>query len=388
VSTRTVRGKAIEGIVHWVVPTVEGQPDLAKIVFAFSDVTEYQRTQEALRLVEERLRNVVGAAPIVLFALDSYGVFTLAEGQGLAALEVTPGEMLGRSVFEMFRDSPQMIRAVRRGLSGEAFTTSVDIRELVFDVRLTPIWESGAVAGVIGVANDITERKRASERLEEQIRSKDEFVASVSHELRTPLTAVVGFAQEMRENRGNMTRDDEDQYIGLIASQAIEVADLVEDLLVAARLDIDKVSVYPEPIEISEQIDTTLGSWGTEFVSSVERNGGPVKAFADPIRVRQILRNLLTNAERYGGEQIAIGTRREGDLALLEVKDDGAGIPERDRTEIFEPYRRAHHDVGQPLSVGLGLTVSRQLARLMGGDLAYEYANGWSRFTLSLPAVE
>ena len=73
---------------------------------------------------------------------------------------------------------------------------------------------------------------------------------------------------------------------------------------------------------------------------------------------------------------------------LIRVRDDGAGIPARDREKIFEPYHRAHRFEGQPASVGLGLTVSRQLARLMGGDLNYTYADGHSVFMLSLPGLE
>jgi PAS domain S-box-containing protein len=388
VSTRTVRNRPVEVVAHWVVPSVDDAPDLSAVVLALLDFTEYQRAQEALRLVEERLRNVVGAAPLVLFALDQYGVVTLAEGQGMAQLHITAAEMLGRSVFEMFRDSEQMIRAVRRGLSGEGFATPVDIRGLVFDIRFTPIWEGGSLVGAIAVAIDVTERKRASERLEELVRSKDEFVASVSHELRTPLTAVVGFAQELRSNSAEMSPEDQSMYIDLIATQAVEVADLIEDLLVAARLDVDKVSVSPEAVEIVGQVDDALRAWPAEFSKRVERTGDPAKAFADPIRVRQILRNLLTNAERYGGERVGIDVWRNGIRVFVRVRDDGPGVPEGEREEIFQPYRRANQDQGQPLSVGLGLTVSRQLARKMDGDLVYEYSNGWSKFELSLPAVE
>ena len=166
VSGKMMRGRAIDGILHWVAPKADGRLQLDEVVVAFTDITEYKRAQEALRRVEERLRTVVSTAPIMLFALDQYGVFTLAEGQGLGGLGLTAGEAVGRSVFEMFRDSPELVRAVRRAIAGESFTTSVNVRSLVFDVRCTPIWDQGRVAGVIGVANDITASKLASERLE------------------------------------------------------------------------------------------------------------------------------------------------------------------------------------------------------------------------------
>ncbi len=387
ISSRTLRGRPIDLIMHWVVPLVGGRPDLSKVVVAFADITEYRRTQEALRRIEERLRTVVSAAPIVLFALDRHGVLTLTEGEGLATLGLSAGEAVGRSIFELFRDAPQLIAAVRRALAGEAFTTSVEVRGLDFDTRFTPIWEDGKVAGVVGVGNDVTERKRASQRLEQLVRSKDEFVAAVSHELRTPLTAVVGFAQELKQKLDDFGPLEMETVVSLIAEQSMEVADLVEDLLVAARVDIDNVAVAPEPVVVREQIDAVLSAWPADASARVRVTGEHEKAFADPVRLRQILRNLLTNAQRYGGSQIDVSVEVRGELIAVSVIDDGPGIPQRDREKIFEPYHRAHRFEGQPASVGLGLTVSRQLARLMGGDLTYRYEDQRSVFDLSLPSL-
>ncbi len=389
VATRSLHGRRIDVILHWVAPVIDGRLELAKVAVAFADITEYRRTQEALRRIEERLRTVVGAAPIVLFALDHHGVFTLSEGEGLAALGLGPGQAVGRSIFELFRNAPQLIGSVRRALAGEAFTTSVEIDSLHFDTRFTPIWGDGRVTGVIGVANDITERKRASERLEQLIRSKDEFVASVSHELRTPLTAVVGFAQELRSNMDGFGEEEVEMFIELIAEQSMEVADLVEDLLVAARVDIDKVAVSPEPLNVRDQVEMVLAAWPPDKSDKVSVGGEEnPKAYADPIRLRQIVRNLLTNAHRYGGDRIEVWFTVDRDVVSIEVRDNGPGIPERDREKIFEPYHRAHRFEGQPASVGLGLTVSRQLARLMGGELSYRYLGDQSVFELTLPGLD
>ena len=112
---------------------------------------------------------------------------------------------------------------------------------------------------------------------------------------------------------------------------------------------------------------------------------GVAAANADPVRVRQIIRNLLANASRYGGPQIKVHIEEGDGHSELVISDDGPGIPLEDQERIFQPYERAHKRHGQPASVGLGLTVSRQLARLMGGDLYYKHGDGWSTFTLELP---
>jgi PAS domain S-box-containing protein len=387
VEAETFRGRTIEGVLHWVAPTVEGHRDLSKVTVAFADITQYRAAEEALQRIEERLRAVVAAAPILLFALDERGVFTLSEGQALATLGLAPGEAVGRSTFELFRDSPEMIAAVRRALAGESFTTSIEVADRGFDARLSPIWEEGRVAGVIGVANDVTDRKRATEQLELLVRTKDEFVAGVSHELRTPLTAVVGFAQELRDGVDRFSREDLETLIHLIAEQSIEVADLVEDLLVAARADVDAVAIASEAVDLREQVELVLLAWPPEEEARVDKSEASVKAYSDPVRLRQILRNLLSNAQRYGGDKIRVELIDGGEQVFVRVLDNGVGIPVRDRDRVFEPYFRAHESRGLASSVGLGLTVSRQLARLMDGDLSYRYEDGWSVFDLVLPSA-
>jgi signal transduction histidine kinase len=245
------------------------------------------------------------------------------------------------------------------------------------------MWEDGAVCGVIGVGNDVTERTRATEQLEQLIRSKDQFVASVSHELRTPLTAVVGFAQELQDGLDRFEKPELEMLVNLIAQQSVEVADLVEDLLVASRSDRDVVSVLPEAVELWEQIELVLTALEPE--GAVESIGNPVKVLADPIRLRQIIRNLLSNASRYGGELMQVVSALSGEMVVVQVRDNGDGIPVRDRAKIFDPYFRGEKGHITGSSVGLGLTVSYQLAKLMDGDLVYRYEDGWSTFELTLP---
>ncbi len=129
-------------------------------------LAEQRRIEAVLRASEARLRAVVTNSPVLLFALDRDGVFTLAEGQGLAALGLTRESIVGRAVEERFAAVPTLAREVRRALAGEDCTAIVALGELVIEARHTPVWDgSGMVAGVIGVAFDITARVRAEERL-------------------------------------------------------------------------------------------------------------------------------------------------------------------------------------------------------------------------------
>ena len=235
---------------------------------------------------------------------------------------------------------------------------------------------------IIAIA-DITERKAIEARLEQLLRSKDELIASVSHELRTPLTAVVGFAELLRDEQSILSPTDRSEMLASIASQGTDLANIVDDLLVAARVETDTLTMVRVSVDLWAQAAQVLEASKQE--SLVPVSGDSVRAVGDPARVRQIVRNLVSNAFRYGGDQIQISIGQVDSWARLEVRDNGPGIPEDQRDRIFEPYLRAHHAPGVTAAVGLGLAVSRKLGQLMGGDLTYRYQQEQSIFQLTLP---
>ena len=228
---------------------------------------------------------------------------------------------------------------------------------------------------------------KLKEQLEEMVRSKDQFVASVSHELRTPLTAVVGFATELQENLDIFERSDLKEFIGMIASESTALSHIIEDLLVAARADIGTLAINPERVDVVQAI-TELTDPGPASIqpSQIVVSSTREIVWADPVRIRQVVRNLITNARRYGGENIAVDVERRADLVAITVLDDGPGVPDNREQAIFEPYERGHVQSTQPGSVGLGLAVSRELARMMGGDLTFERRDSTSRFEFTVPA--
>ncbi len=228
-------------------------------------------------------------------------------------------------------------------------------------------------------------RVAAAERLEQLVRSKDEFVASISHELRTPLTVVAGLADELNEHWQEFSAKEVNDLLGHVVEESRDMQDLIEDLLVAARADIGRVSVKIEPVCVRQAVDSVMDGLTPRRAQEFTVGGEGELAEADPMRLRQIIRNLMSNAIRYGGDHVDVGIARENGHIHLTVEDDGSGIPQGEWEQVFEAYARAHDTSEQPNSVGLGLTVSRKLARLMGGDLEYRYEER-SVFDLSLPA--
>ena len=269
-----------------------------------------------------------------------------------------------------------------------------------------PIMVDGKWEGLIGISDERTSRTwddelqmlrttadmiasfwhrlDSSRRLQELMKSKDEFVASISHELRTPLTAIVGLAQSLADPTNALASTDSTEFIQIIAEQSAEMSAIVQDLLVVARSDIGQVTIRPIDVDLRVEVDASIRGLRSDRRGDLQVTGAAA-ASADPVRVRQIIRNLLANASRYGGQQIKVRIEEGDERSVVVICDDGPGVPVEDQERIFQPYERAHERHGQPASVGLGLTVSRQLARLMGGDLSYEHRDGWSAFTLELP---
>ncbi len=229
-----------------------------------------------------------------------------------------------------------------------------------------------------------------TERLEHLVRSKDQFVASVSHELRTPLAAVMGFAEILRDDHADLSDDERRELTTTIAQEAYDLAGIVEDLLVAARAEIDSVHISRVVVDLGAncaQVLEVLPEIDRARIE-VEQRAERVRAIADPVRVRQIIRNLITNAIRYGGEQVSVEFTTSETTTVLVVRDNGHEIPPAERERIFLPYFSAHDPGSLPSSVGLGLTVSRQLAEMMGGCLVYSHTGGWSTFSLELPSAD
>jgi signal transduction histidine kinase len=234
----------------------------------------------------------------------------------------------------------------------------------------------------------LNEQLRArNQELRDLERSRLEFIATISHELRTPLTAVVGFSEELRDSVAEFSADDISQFASVIAAQSSEVSGIVEDLLVMSRAESGHLSVTPTPVNVAAEV-RRVG----EFVTA-ERPDQVTKyrlvdaiALADPMRVRQITRNLLSNAGRYGGPTVRVTLRIESGYVVLVVCDDGPGIPAADQEAIFQAYGRSEAAARRPGSIGLGLTVSRYLAEAMGGSLEYRRAECGSHFELRLPA--
>jgi signal transduction histidine kinase len=227
------------------------------------------------------------------------------------------------------------------------------------------------------------ERLRTTEL---EIASKDQLIRSVSHELRTPLTAILGYAELLGEEPGESS--DRASMVATIIRQGRDLTHIVEDLMTRAQSEAQTLQVAAVPIHLTAQAHQVLETWDPDGVAEVRLlTEVPVRAVGDPARVRQVLRNLVSNALNYGGAQVEIEVGVGESTAWITVSDDGDGVGPGEEEWIFDPYRRAGTSRREPAGLGLGLSISRRLAHMMGGDLVYRREGGRTVFELSLPRL-
>jgi signal transduction histidine kinase len=219
---------------------------------------------------------------------------------------------------------------------------------------------------------------------------KNEFVSMISHELRTPLTNITGFAVSLQETWQALEPSEIDEFLEIICSEAEHLKDLVDDVLAIPRLEAGRLLLDPVDFQLRPaafRIAELLFPEGGETSATVAIPGNVVVR-ADPNRVEQVLRNLLDNARKYGGNHVGIEAIRRGDRYLVVVADNGPGVPADRRERIFDRFEQGTGPTEPSgTGIGLGLTVTRHLIEAMGGDVWYEpgFPVG-ARFCFTLPA--
>ncbi|WP_162914878.1 sensor histidine kinase [Desertibaculum subflavum] len=300
---------------------------------------------------------------------------------------------------EVERDAESWLErriAQHREASGEP------IEQLHADGRWLRIYEQRtAEGGVIGLWSDITglklaqlEARNAREMAEAHSRAKSAFLANMSHELRTPLNAIIGFSETMsRELLGPIGAPRYLEYADDIHNSGIYLLDLINDILDLSRIEAGKRELVPERIDLGELIEEA-----TRMISPVAQrgrvtvkvpSGAGMPAVVDRRAVQQILLNLLSNAIKFSpeGASVDVLLRRDGEMAVITVVDQGPGIPADKIDTLGRPFVQVDDVLSrrQPGS-GLGLAITRALAELHGGSLSIESQLGHgTRVSVTLP---
>lgn len=346
-----------------------------------------------LRTEHASYRQLFDRVPVGLYRTGLAGEL-LDVNPALADLLGVPREQLmGHLAQEFFVDRNDFTR-LREAIGDRIDALTTDIRFRRSDG--STIWvrdhtrpvtdEHGRIFCFEGELQDVTDQRRHLEELETLVKSKSELIGAVSHELRTPLTAVIGFLELLQSGDAE---DERAELLSLAADQARDIAGIVEDLLTAARLDNQELVVQQEVFDIRSTVEVAVTSVTGGVPSGVVVDvPADLLVLADAARVRQVVRNLVGNAIRYGTRPIEVRAASQDGAVRIVVADRGSEIPDSTAARMFDAFfSGGESSVRQPGSIGLGLAVSQRLARLMDGELSYGRVGDETRFVLELPSV-
>ncbi len=358
-----------------------------------------RHTQGRLEDSEQRLRAVIEHAPIVVFTTDRDGVFTLSEGRGLQALGLAPGEVVGKSAFDVYRDFPRIEANLRACLAGTMVNDVVQVGELVYESLYAPLRnEKGDVIGVSGVAWDVTARVRAeitARDLEAQLRQSQKMetvgtlAGGIAHDCNNILSPIMGYSDLALSDlpAGHPARDDIEQVL----KAARRARDLVKQILIFSR----RGDQTRHPVQIHLVINEALKlirsmlPFNIELSQRVMNQGDTV--LADAGQMHQVIMNLATNAAyamrtRGGVLRVELGreeldderARNIGDLpagayVVLSVTDEGEGMDAATRGRVFEPFFTTKRP-GE--GTGLGLSVVHGIVHSHHGGIEVKSAPG------------
>lgn len=255
----------------------------------------------------------------------------------------------------------------------------------------------------LAIVEDISERKKTELQLRESkeaaevgSRAKSEFLATMSHELRTPLNAIMGLSQLLQQEIIGSINDKQKEYIDCIYSSGVHLLELINDILDLSKVEAGKeeLSLFPLQIEdlcnyVISTIRETAEEKGLELAYSIDKKAKT--CIADERRIKQMLLNLLTNAIKFTSEgKISLQVKKLPQGVAFRVSDTGIGIKPHQFQYLFEPFKQLDSQLNRQYEgTGLGLALTRKLARLHGGDVTVESTSGkGSRFTLFLPDSE
>jgi signal transduction histidine kinase len=247
--------------------------------------------------------------------------------------------------------------------------------------------------GAVQALNAATVRHQTALNAERRaVELKDEFVSMVSHEFRTPLTSIAGFSETLRASWRELSQEEIEEFLIIMRQEAHHLSNLVEDILVIPRIEAGRLRLRPEEFDLAAEVAATsrlvFADTGKEINASIP---GGVIVSVDRGRTGQILRNLMDNARKYGGDAVEIHGEAATDTYTISVSDNGPGIAEDDWERVFQHFEQGTKgDARSDEGVGLGLPIARRLARAMGGDVWYvpRFPTGASfRFSMPLARI-
>jgi two-component system, chemotaxis family, CheB/CheR fusion protein len=360
------------------------------VVLTMIDVSGLKAAEDALFHERYLLNSLLESTPDAIYFKDMRGRYIRANHAMATRLEIAdPREAVGKTPFDL--GAPADTSALHE--ADEAVLRSGNPQHYVLEKRTRPGsddigWDvatrlplrdpANVMVGLFGVLRDVTEEKRAEEKIQEAVRRRDQFLAMLSHELRNPLGAIVTATALLAD--GKSSPDGAQRLLSILQRQSAQMARLLDDLLEASRVTQNKIELRKKTVDVrsvakdaADAVRSLMDARVIELV--IELDPRPLWVDGDPARLQQIQVNLLNNAAKYTprGGHVHFTVKREGDWAIVRVADDGAGIAHDMLENVFELFVQSKRTLDRSEGgLGVGLTLVRSLVSMHGGDVTAE----------------
>jgi PAS domain S-box-containing protein len=389
-------------------PVRDGAGELAGTVIVVDDITERTEAERTLRRMLDQTRYLVENTPLAVIEWDADFVITLWNRRAEEMFGWCAADVVGRRIdsFSIIHEEDvDKVAAVMQRLRDPAtHYLKSENRNRTRDGRtLYSEWynsilhdEAGQVVTVFSLVLDVTERNQAMEQLREADRRKDVYIATLAHELRNPLAPIVNAAALLRSPE--LAPERLAWIADMVGRQAAQMAHLLDDLLDVSRIGRGKIELHKTSVDLRRLIHDALQTSmplveAGKHQVNLDLPAAPVWVEADPLRLSQVLANLINNAAKYTGPGgiIDIGLAAGGGTARITVADNGVGIEAAMLGRVFEPFVQASSALHLAQGgLGIGLSLAKGLVELHGGTVTVASAgNGCgSRFCVTLPLAQ
>jgi len=422
---RVIRADGVERIFHARGKVIIGEGGKPVRMFGTGqDVTDNRRAEAALRAATEyaarqataeaaarHLNRVFAQAPVLIAVLEGpEHRFELVNEKGRAMIGID--DLIGRTVREAlptvaeegFGALLDSVFSTNQAFIGNEvfarFATAPDEPGRYYNFVFQPLSDDEGVYGVLAVATDVSDLVGARKAAEESqvaalaaSRAKSDFLARMSHELRTPLAAIIGYGELLSDGITGPVNVEQKKQLARIRLSANHLLAIIDEILTLARMEAGKEKVEMRNVDVDDLLDSVAsmaeplaGAKGLAFNVDVVSTGE--KIVTDPMKLRQVLLNLISNAVKYTNEGVVslVSEREDGEIHFM-VKDTGLGVDESHFEKIFEPFWQVEHTTTRRAGgTGLGLAVTRQFVELLGGRISVTSTLGQgSSFRVSIP---
>lgn len=362
------------------------------------------KTEQALLESELKLKSIIARSPIILFNIDHQGKITLFRGRATNCLILRPEEVIGQNIKDVWKSLPIKYEDYLKACKEEQLQFKTEINNHFFDVNYIPVKnELKKLTGIMGVAIDITDFKKNEAELKSAIveseassKIKEQFLANMSHEIRTPIHGIISLTQFIMNT--SLT-SDQINYLELIKKSADTLLVIVNDILDLSKIDSGKMTFEEVLFNLKDTIQTSVAAF---IPKTIEKNiqirtklspDLPEYITGDPVRLTQIINNLLGNAVKFtdkGFVSIGAGIKENnGEYTIIEftIRDSGIGIHPHKIGSIFESFTQANSDITRKYGgTGLGLNITKQLVERQNGTIQVEsLIDAGTTFTINIP---